>query len=230
MPPRKAKRPALSEALFASIVEPRLTMRRLLAQDEAPPHLVAIALLFFLVCILPVLLLAGYQNRINPDYEIMTGVLLTTTVSVVLCATLAPFGIRAFGARNRYFRSIAALIYCTTPITVTMAIFCIASRLLTGKFATLEFLAFGFAQSNDLITEIFPYVFRASLVVAAAILINGLRTIGRSSYYVGAVSAVITVMLLLGSFIIGLTITDLVYPSLSTRTIEFFARYFSYPR
>jgi hypothetical protein len=225
---KNSKTPTLSEALFASIVEPRTSMHRLLTLDEAPPHVAAIALLFLSVCIAAPLFQAGDRRGAAFDYEFLGSVAMTTLMSLILCSCLLPFSVHALGERTLSLRSIAALVYCTAPITIIMSIAFIASRLYMGSFSVISFLASGQAQPNDLITHLFPYVFRASLVVAGIILVHGLRTVERSSVYIGVLSACIAVMLLLGSFILSLALTDFVYPSTSTRTIEFFAHYFSF--
>jgi hypothetical protein len=205
-------------------------MHRLLTLDEAPPHVPAIALLFLSVCIAVPLFQAGYGEGATLDYEFLASAAMTTILSVILWTTLVPFIVHAFGGKDVYLRSIAVLAYCTAPVTVVMGIIFVTSRLCMGRFSIITFLASGITQPHDLITQIFPYFFRAALAVAAIILTHGLRTICRSSLYVGFISACLAVMVLLGSFVISSTIADFVYPGTSVRTIKFFAHYLARPK
>jgi len=113
---------------------------------------------------------------------------------------------------------------------MVMVIMAIINRIVQGSFSILVFIAYGFSVPGDLLVSIFPHVFRGALILSVITLAFGFRTITRGTLAMGAVMATLALVLLLGSYIIGLTATELVYPFSSARTIEFFSRYFAYPR
>jgi hypothetical protein len=219
-------KPGLSEVLFASIADPRGSMQRLLGQRERPPHVVITLLLFISTLIVPALLQSSYRGGTTLDSDFAGSIAMTFVLTLILSSFFATFSSHAFGAKDRCLRATAALIYSTAPITVMFTILLIASRLSMGDFTVINYLSSGVRPPEDFVIQIFPYVFKASICLALMTLAFGLSTLTHASAPVGFIMAAITTLLIMGSFILSLMITALVYPSTSSQTIEFFKRYF----
>jgi len=225
---KRKKPPGISEAILASVVDPRGTMHRLLVQSERPPYILATLLFFLIVCIAPVLLYRSYLGDAL-DAELIGCVSSTLALTFIITCCLVTSSAHAIGS-NIYLRSLAALVYSLAPMTAIMGIMLLANRISQGSPTLVMFIALGTTQPNDLITEIFPYAFRASLGLAFLTLAYGLAAVMRGTLGIGLFMAALALILLLGSFVVGLTITDIIYPLTSSRTIDFFARYLAYPR
>lgn len=226
---KKQKKLHFSEALFGSVADPSGTMERLLTNKHRPPYTVLTTTLFVCICIVPPLVLNSNHGGTTLDRELVGSVAMTTLITLVLVSLFSSFSVHAIGIRRGYMRTIAVLAYSLAPITLVMVVLSVINWFLQGSFSVLTFVAHGSFVPGDLSTLVFPHAFRGSLALAFIALAFGLRTVTRGSFSMGAVMAALTVVLLLGSFVISLTIVDLAYPSASSRTIEFFARYFAYP-
>jgi hypothetical protein len=223
---RKTTKPGLPEVLFAAISDPRGSMQRLLGQRERPPHLAITLLLFITILIAPALIQSSYRGGTTIGTDLVGSSAMTFLLTLILSSFFTTFSSHAFGAKDRCLRAVAALIYCTAPITVMFTILLIASRLSMGDFTVVTYLSTGVQLPDDFVMRIFPYVFKASLCLAFITLAFGLRTLTHASLMGGILMAAITTLLILGSFILSLTVTELVYPSTSSQTIDVFKRYF----
>lgn len=229
MPPIKHNRPSPSATLLGVTADPRGTMERLLTRSRDPFFVILAPLALLLVCIAPPLLQRAQSATGLHDGEFFSAVAITTAVTAFSLSLLLTFSVHAVGGKKNYLRAVVALAFSSVPITAVIGMLIVTGRLYTGSFSVVTFLATGMTMRGDLALEIFPYVVRASLVLAFITLAYGLRTIARSSLALGILMASFTIPLLIGSFIIGLTVTDLIHPATSSRTIEFFARFLAYP-
>lgn len=230
MPQRKSKPANLTDALLATIADPNGTTQRLLGGAERPRYALTSVVIFVAVCIAPPLLQGGYRGGSTFDAEYVGSIAMTTALTAICTSFLVAFSIHAIGSKRTLLRSAAALAYSTTPISVVVTLLYILSRISMGSCTLLTFLSSGVSLPDDLVVRLYPHAFRASLALAFLTLSQGLRTVSRASLVIGGMMAAVAVLLLLGSFVLSLAATDLVYPSTSSRTIEFFGRYFSYPR
>jgi hypothetical protein len=229
MPPRKSKKPRLFEVLFSSVSDPGGSMEQLLVKSPHPFHAILTTVVFLSVCIAAPLALGSYRGDYF-DGELIGGVTVTTLLTLFFVSIFTALSVHAIGIRRAHMRTVAALAYSLAPMTLIIAVLAAISWALQGSCTILTFVAHGASLHDDLTTTIFPHVFRGSLALTFITLTFGLRTVTRGSLGMGAAMAALSFVLLLGSFVIGLTITELVLPQSSSRTIEFFWRYFAYPR
>jgi hypothetical protein len=230
MHPRAHNRPSLFAALLGTTADPRGAMERLLNRERHPLLVVIALFAFMFVIIVPPLL---HHSKYSADQQIddfFSSVAITTLATLLCTSVLLASSMHVAGVRTNYLRAIVALAFCSVPITAVLSALITGGRLYAGSFTITSYLATGITVPGDLILEIFPAVVRASLVLSYITLAYGLSTVARSSFGMGLIMATLTIPLLLGSFIVGLSITELVHPQTSSRTIEFFSRYLAYPR
>jgi hypothetical protein len=204
-------------------------MERLLGRAQRPPYVVITLITCLVVCLAPPLLQRANSAENRIDWEFAGSVGMSVGVTLLCACLLLAATMHAAGAKTSYPRAVAALAYSLTPITAILGVLHLANWGYMGSFTIVTFIATGLPLPNDLPLQIFPFVFRTSLFLAWITLAYGLRTVAKSSLPLGLIMAALTIPLILGSFIIGLTCTDLLYPSTSSRTIEFFGRFFAYP-
>jgi hypothetical protein len=156
---------------------------------------------------------------------VVMAVLLTTLASTFFMS----MGLRSFNDRSKAYSVFAALVYATAPIVAMMLAALLANRILEGSLSLVSFLATGVSAQDDLIVTLFPHLIHLSLIGSLITLAHSLRALTRSSLSVALLMAIGSVPLILGSFVVGLTATDLLIPASSPETITLFRTLFQLP-
>lgn len=226
---KKQKKPGIFDILFSGLIDPRGTTKRLLGGEDFPPWAISTLLLFVGIVIVAPLLYKPPGFAEAPQVKQLPPVLLTTFATLIATSFFVTMGLRSLRFRKSWYSCFASLTYATAPFTSTFLILLIVNKLAMGDLTLLGFLSSGFAREGDISSRIFPYLIRAAALLALLILTHALSTITRSSKGVGALMAAAVVPLTLGSFIMGLTVTDMIFPLSSPSVISFFRAYLLFP-
>jgi hypothetical protein len=134
---------------------------------------------------------------------------------------------RALGAQQSIFSLICAMIYAFTPFVTVMAFFYAATYWMQGHISILQFLTTGFVSQQDVLVRFFPTVAKVTCLVCFILFTNGIRALMRSSLSSATLIAAICVPLIMGSFVVSLSIEELLVPGISSHVISFFASFLS---
>jgi hypothetical protein len=136
----------------------------------------------------------------------------------------------ASNVQKPFGKVLAAIAYSTAPVTVIFATLMLASKIFMGNFTLLTFISTGSSLSYDKVNQIFPFALRISLVISLFNLAQSLGVAARGGLGLGVVMAALTIPLIMGSFVMGLWLTDLMYPGVSVDAIAFFTGFMAYPK
>ena len=222
---KKQKKPGLLDVLLSMLIDPRGVTRRLFAAKGHYPWVFTTFILFICTCIVaPVIYKPGVDYRTADTSHLAP--LLTATGLTVACTTFfLMVGLHALNVRRSPYSVFSALVYASAPFTTTLASLLVADKILFGDLFILGFLATGFAPEDDFLAKLFPVMMLVASSLSLIILSQSIRAISRSSLSVAVMMGVATIPLLLGSFVVALTITDFAYPRSSPSTIQFFSNY-----
>jgi hypothetical protein len=227
---KKTRKPNILDPLIVSIVDATGTANRLIKPNAYPPYSITVLLAFLCVVILPTLLYGPIYFDGSADLKLTYSVIFTTTLTILITTILTSFMAHASNVQRPFGKILAAISYSTAPVTVIFATLLLASKAFWGSLALITFISTGSSLPHDTINQIFPFALRISLVIALFNLAQSLGVAARGGLGLGIVMAVLTIPLILGSFIIGLWITDLLSPNSSVDTIAFFAGFMAYPK
>jgi hypothetical protein len=144
----------------------------------------------------------------------------------MLCAAfLLMVALRSLNFKRSTYTLLAALVYATAPCTTILVALLLANKVTSGDLSLLGVIASGFGDHSNVVVRIFPTMLMIAQALAFLTLSQSLRALTHSSLGVSLLLGIIAIPLILGSFIIALTATDLVFPSSSPVTIQFFSSY-----
>jgi hypothetical protein len=91
-----------------------------------------------------------------------------------------------------------------------------------GRLSILQFLTTGYARPNDWLLQMFPNLFKLFCLLSFVVFGNCIRAIYRSSITSAVLIAAVCIPLLLGSFIVALSLTEVCFAGSSDQVITFF--------
>jgi hypothetical protein len=228
-PKKNERKPSIIEPLLISIVDPKGTANRLIKPNDYPPYGITLLLVFICVCIALPLVYGPIYYDGGIDTKRTATVLASTIITISLVIILLSFTAHACNLKRPFGKILASVAYCTTPLTVIFAALLLANKTLMGNLTLLTFISNNISLLTDRISQIFPLTLRATLVIALFNLSNYLSSASRGGIGLGIVLALLTVPLLLGSFVISLWIIEFFDGSASYDVITFFSNFMAYP-
>lgn len=203
-------------------------MRHLLVVSKSPPHL--LTSLFFLGCIViaPPILYSPDGTIGTVHMTLLVATLLTALFTLILAAFFQAMATRALGAQQSMFSLFCAMTYAFTPFVTVMAFFYVATYWTQGHISVLQFLTTGFVSHQDMLVKFFPTVIKLTGLVCFILFMNGIRALMSSSLSSAALIAAICIPLIMGSFVVSLSIEEFILPSISSKVIGFFGTFLGY--
>jgi hypothetical protein len=228
MAKKRNRPPGILDILISALADPRGTMRHLLVASKSPPHL--ITSLFFLGCIVvaPPILYSPDGTIETTHVNLLVATLLTALLTLVLAGFFQSMATRALGAQQSIFSLFCAMTYSLTPFVTVMTFFYVATYWAQGHISVLQFLTTGFASQHDMLVQFFPTMVKLTCVACFILFANGIRALMSSSLSSAALIAAICVPLLMGSFVVALSIEELMLPGVSSKVVDFFATFLGY--
>jgi hypothetical protein len=217
----RRKRPRLLDLFLAIVVDPRGTMYELLHWHEGPPHVLTALFLFCTVVITPPLL---YQPEGIIDQKAILALyasLVTLLLTLAFATFFATMFFRALHLPASPGAVFASIVYSSAPITTLMGAMYLCNYLLEGRLSILQFLATGYARPDEWLLHVFPNLFRIFCGLSFILFASAVRALYRSSLISGYLIAAVSVPLLLGSFIVALSLTEACFPGSSEHVIHF---------
>ena len=226
---KKSYRPSFLDPLIVSIADARGTASRLIKPNEYPPYAVRMLLIFIAVFILPPLLYGQIHYNTSIDMSRAVSIVLTTITTILLTVVLLSFTAHASNVKSPFGKVLAAVAYSTAPLSAVFLTLMLVNKILMGSLALLTFISNGIFLPNDIITQVFPVALRVSALAALFNLSQGLAAAARGGLGIGLVLGFLALPLILGSFVLSLWLTELIYPMSSSETIAFFSNFLAYP-
>lgn len=222
---KRIRPPGLLDILVSALVDPKGTMRILLVDSKWPPHLITSA--FFLGCVViaPPILYTPDGVVGTPQVTHLVATLLAIFLTLLLGGFFQSMTTRALGRQVRTFSLVCAMIYSFTPFVSVMAFFYAATYWTQGHISVLQFLTTGFVSQHDPLVQFFPTVGKVTCLVCFTLFTNGVRALMGSSLSSAVLVAAICVPLLMGSFVVALSLDELMLPGVSSKVIDLFAAF-----
>jgi hypothetical protein len=216
------KKPGLLDALLSVTVDPRGTTSLLLNSPGSPPFGLTMLGLFLGLYVVAPLLYQGGSVSIISSLQSLAPVLLASILTFLLASFFMVMGLQILGVRRSMRMTLAILAYCTSPLVSLMLLASAASLIMYGAPTVTMFLASGYAAPDDAVVQVFPYLLKITGLLSLVILTQALRSITTSSLTVSLLAALCSIPLILGAFVIALTLTDVAFPQSSPRTIALY--------
>lgn len=221
---RAKKRPLNPLDIFFSLaVDPNGTLRRAFSNSESPPLLITTLCLFLAGVILPPLVQTpeAFQNKTQA--MLIEAVLTTTVLSIVSTGLLTIFAFRIFHGSARPINVFAIWVYTFAPITTVMIILFILNKLIHGELTILTFISSGYYRKTDIVVALLPYALRFGALISFLVFSTGTSIILGVSRSLAILVASMCIPILLGSYVLAVTISEYLYPGMAPQVNSFFA-------
>jgi hypothetical protein len=214
-----SKKPGLLDALLSVTVDPRGTTSLLLNSPGSPPYGLTVLSLFLVLYVIAPLLHQGSGVSTIANLNSLAPVLIASVLTFLFASFFIFMGLQVLGSPRPLRTTLAVLGYCTSPLVSLMLLAIAASFVMRGSPTVIMFLASGYAAPDDAVAQVVPYLLKITVLLSLMILTQAMRAITNSSLALSALAALCCIPLILGAFVIALTLTDKVFPQSSSRTI-----------
>lgn len=218
----RRRRPRLLDVLVSTLIDPRGTTHDLLNWHEGPPHVLACLFLFCSAVIAPPFLYQPDGSISQAAMIALYATLLTTLITLALTTCFVTMLFRALRLSPSIDATFSALVYSSAPIITLMGAIYLTNYAMEGRLSILQFLTTGYARPNDWLLQMFPKLFKLFCLLSFVVFGNCIRAIYRSSITSGVLIAAVCIPLLLGSFIVALSLTEVCFAGSSEQVITFF--------
>jgi hypothetical protein len=218
---RFQKKMSAFDALLAPLSDPYGSVRHLMIERERPPYL-----LFIFTTVLAVLLGPPFWYQVQfgvvpRDSQLSAAVTLTLVGALGLFTISSTVFLRLLRISISLPKMIASICYSLTPIVPLVLGMYAANYALDGHASLIEYYAVGTIRQTDVIFEFLPYAFAITACYIFVVFINCLTVLGNGSLSTSFVIALVTILILFGSFFTILSLTDTVFPGYSPQVKEF---------
>lgn len=216
----------LLDLLTSSILDKEGTMRHLLVERTNPPYIILSCLALFFVLVLPCLIYQ-YQNELPPPEASLVYALLTMlSISFVFFVISTTIMLRILGISAPIIKVIAAIMYSLVAVIPIMLGYYIANYAINGELTILAFLCTGQTSEGDWLLGLFPLLIYLAMALGFLVFSGAIRAIGKTPAITAFLLSLLCIPLLIGSFIIGTTCAEALYPDTSLRIGTFFSSLF----
>ncbi|MCX6115362.1 MAG: hypothetical protein NTV65_09150 [Proteobacteria bacterium] len=216
----------LLDLLTSSILDKEGTMRHLLVERPYPPYIISSCLALFSVLVLPSLIYQ-YQNELpTPEGSLIYALLTTLAISFVFFVISTTIMLRILGISAAIIKVIAAIMYSLVAAIPIMLGYYIANYAINGELTILSFLCTGQISEGDWLTGLFPLLIYTAMALGFLVFVGAIRAIGKTPTITAYLLALLCIPLLIGSFIVGITCAEALYPDTSLRIGTFFSSLF----
>jgi hypothetical protein len=225
MAKKRIRAPGLLDIFISAPIDPQGTMADLLVTPKYPPHLITCLFCVCCIVIAPPILYTPDGTLNTTHINLLAATLSTSLLTLGLAGFFQSMLTRTLGTQQSIFSLFCAMTYALTPFVTVMIFFYAATYLTQGHISILQYLTTGFVSQSDRLAPFFPTMVKASGLVSFVLFTNGIRVLMRSSLISAALIATVCLPLIMGSFIVSLSIEELLLPGISPKVIEVFTSF-----
>ena len=216
------KKLSLLDTLISIPIDPAGTMRHLLRERRYPPYLILAPLATFSVLVAPTLWYQHYMGLHSALPEIHYAIAMTVVLTLIWFSLLMSVLLKLLLLNVAPGKMWAACLYCLASLIPFMGAFYLGNFLASGRLSVLEYLATGQANRSDWFLELFPTCARAALFFSFFLFVNAVRALTNTKLVSAFSMALLGVPVLIGSFVVSLTISDVLFQDTGPEVYRFF--------
>jgi hypothetical protein len=216
------KKLSLLDTLIATPFNPAGTMRHLLRERRYPPYLIIAPLSTFLVLVAPTLWYQHYMGFQSGPPEINYAIALTVVLTLIWFSLLMSVLFKLLLLTVSPGKLWAASLYCLAGLIPFMLAFYLGNYLASGQVSILQFLATGHAEESDWFIELFPNSAKVALAFSFLLFVNAVRALTNSRFISALSMSVLGIPVLIGSFVVSLTMSNILFPDTGVEVYRFF--------
>lgn len=219
---RIKKQLSLLDTVISTPIDPAGTMRHLLRERRYPPYLVLAPLSTFLILVAPSLWYQHYLGLQSAAPEINYAITVTVVLTLIWFSLLMSVLFKLLLLTVSPGRMWAATLYCLASLIPFMLAFYLCNFLASGHLSILGYLATGHGDKSDWILELFPTFAKVGIAFSFFLFVNAVRALTNAKFISAFSMAVLAIPVLIGSFVVSLTMADVLFPDTGVEVYRFF--------
>jgi len=216
------KKLSLLDTLISIPIDPAGTMRHLLRERRYPPYLVLAPLCTFFVLVAPTLWHQHHRGLYSALPEINYAIAMTVVLTLIWFSLLMSVLLKLLLLNVSPGKMWAASLYCLASLIPFMGAFYLGNFLTSGHLSVLEYLATGESNHSDWFLKLFPICAKAALLFSFFIFVNAVRALTNTKFISAFSMAVLGIPVLIGSFVVSLTMSDVLFQDTGMEVYRFF--------
>jgi hypothetical protein len=216
------KKLSLLDTIISLPIDPAGMMRHLLRERRYPPYLVLAPLATFLVLVAPTLWYQHYRGIQSTIPEINYSISMTVVLTLIWFSLLMSVLFKLLLLKVSPGKIWAASLYCVSGLIPFMLSFYLGNFLASGHLSILELLATGYYKESDWFLGLFPTCAKVALAFSFFLFVNATRALTNAKLVSAFSMAVLGVPVLIGSFVVSLTISDVIFQDTGVEVYRFF--------
>jgi len=216
------KKLSLLDTLLSLPVDPAGMMYHLLRERRFPPYLLLAPTATLAVLVGPSV---WYMNKMQLHSglsDTYPAVALTTALTMLTFSFFLSVLMRLLLLNVSMFKVLVSVLYSCAGLIPFMLAFYLGNYLASGHLSVLKFLATGRMDSRDWFVALFPISAKVALGFSFFLFTNAIRALTDSKLMSAFSLAVLAIPVLIGSFAVALTMTDIVYKDTGVEVYRFF--------
>jgi hypothetical protein len=224
------KKLSLLDTLISLPIDPAGMMRHLLRERRYPPYLVLAPLSTFFVLVAPTLWYQHYMGLQSTVPEINYSIAMTVVLTLIWFSLLMSVLFKLLLLNVTPGKVWAASLYCLASLIPFMGAFYLGNFFASGHLSILGYLATGQAKGSDWFLEFFPTCAKVALSFSFYLFVNAVRALTDAKFVSAFSMAVLAIPVLVGSFVVSLTISDVLFPETGFEVYRFFTHLLTWGR
>lgn len=218
---------SLFDTIIALPIDPAGMMKHLLVERRYPPYLILAPLSTFVVIVAPTLWYQHYSGIQPTPAETSYAITLTTVLTLVWFSLLMSVLLKVLLLRVSPGKVWAASLYSLAGLIPFMLAFYLGNLLTSGHLSVLSFLAGGHIGQHDWFLRLFPLCAKVALFGSFLIFVNAIQALTTSKFLSALSISVLAIPVLIGSFVVSLTIADAFFNDTGVEVYRFFTHLLS---
>ncbi|MEY4667994.1 MAG: hypothetical protein RL518_693 [Pseudomonadota bacterium] len=223
------KKLSLLDTLLSLPIDPGGMMNHLLRKRRYPPYLILAPLSTFFVLVAPTLWYQHYRALQPGTPEINYSITMTVVLTLVWFCLLLSVLFKLLLLSVSPGKIWAATLYCLTGLIPFMLAFYLGNYIASGRVSVLEFLATGQVHHSDWFLYLFPTCAKVAIAFSFFLFVNAVRALTNTKLLSALSMSVLALPVLIGSFVVSLTISNMVFPDTGLEVYRFFTQLLTIP-
>lgn len=217
------------DLLLSSVLDRGGAMDHLLMERPVPPFIITSLVALVVVLVLPSLYY-HHSHGVTPiDRNLAYAVIVTLALTLLLFSLCTTVLLRLMGISAPAIKVIAAVTYALVAIIPLMLAYYAANFAINGELTILSFLTTGRLSDGEWLIGLFPTLIYIGAGLMFLVFVSALRALGNTPISTAYLLAILCIPLLIGSFFVGMTCAESIFPNTSYMVGKFFTSFLDIP-
>lgn len=228
-PVKYERRMGVLDLLMSSVLDRSGAMDHLLMERPSPPYILTSLVAIVAVLVLPALYYHHAYSVTSVDKTLAYAIIITLVLTLVLFTLCTTVLLRLMGISAPVVKVIGAITYSLVATIPLMLTYYAANFAINGELTILGFFTTGRLAEGEWLIGLFPTLLYIAAALMFLVFVSALRALGNTPISSAYLMAVLCLPLLIGSFFVGMTCAESLFPQSAFHVGRFFSSFLDVP-